>query len=362
MPLFEYGLRDNPKSKELFGLEALGGKKWKAISFFCGCGGMDLGFLGGFQSLDRLYKPLPFEISSAFDIDERAIETYQLNLGGAAEVCDLSKTEFGNYPQADVLLGGFPCQDFSSSGHKKGFDGKSGQLYKVMVDYMKQKRPQIVVGENVPLLAGMKGGYYINTIVKELEDVGYRVKCWKINCPDYGLPASRKRIFIMCVREDMQGFPKIPKPTHLFEQYTIDQAISDLIAVEDETITNQSQYFVASKATGGAGQGDHKSKRGELGYAVRANAKARIHFHYELDRRLTVRECARLQAFPDEFVFPFAAMTNMTQIGNAVPPIVAHHVANSVAEFLDLQESARVRPRHSVQIDAKNVGAVGDAA
>ena len=72
----------------------------------------------------------------------------------------------------------------------------------------------------------------------------------------------------------------------------------------------------------------------ELAYCIRANAKARIQFHYELQRRLTVRECARLQSFPDEFVFPFAAMTNMTQIGNAVPPTLAHHVARTVADYL----------------------------
>jgi DNA (cytosine-5)-methyltransferase 1 len=107
-----------------------------------------------------------------------------------------------------------------------------------------------------------------------------------------------------------------------------------LIGVADESVTNQSQYFVATKATSGGGQGDHKNQRGELAYCIRANAKARIQFHYELDRRLTVRECARLQSFPDEFVFPFAAMSSMSQIGNAVPPILAHHVARVVADHL----------------------------
>ena len=102
----------------------------------------------------------------------------------------------------------------------------------------------------------------------------------------------------------------------------------------DEQVPNQSQYFVATKATSGGGQGDHKNKKGELAYCIRANAKARIQFHYDLERRLTVRECARIQSFPDEFVFPHSAMNNMTQIGNAVPPVLGWSVAKVIAEFL----------------------------
>ena len=84
------------------------------------------------------------------------------------------------------------------------------------------------------------------------------------------------------------------------------------------------------------------SERGKVGYAVRANAKARIHFHYELERRLTVRELARLQSFPDEFIFPFAAGPNVMLIGNAVPPIVGHAVTRSVAEYLATLENDSV--------------------
>ena len=74
--------------------------------------------------------------------------------------------------------------------------------------------------------------------------------------------------------------------------------------------------------------------RGQVAYAVRANPKARVHFHYELPRRLTVRECARLQSFPDQFVFPFSTSTNMMQIGNAVPPIIGHAVAEEIMQYL----------------------------
>jgi DNA (cytosine-5)-methyltransferase 1 len=332
MPQFKHGFRENPKIVQRNPMRPKG--TITAVSMFAGCGGLDLGALGGFTFHGRYYRPLRFEIAAAYDNDPDAVAAYRLNLADHIHLQDLTAIPSKKLPGADVLFGGFPCQDFSSCGHKRGFEGERGRLYRVMVDYMRVHQPKVVVGENVPLLAGMKGGTLLETIVAELEDVGYNVKCWFLNCPDYGLPASRRRIFIVCVRSDLPGFPMQPSPTHVFRHVSIDEAIGDLMAVGDETVPNQSQYFVATKATAGAGQGDQTCKRGEVAYAVRANSKARVHFHYELDRRLTVRECARLQSFPDEFVFPFSTQRNVLLIGNAVPPIIAHHVATSVAEYL----------------------------
>lgn len=351
MPIYSFGFRDNPKIADTInpflkrGVEA-SPDSISTVSFFSGCGGWDLGVLGGFNFHSQYYERQPFEIVGAYDIDRDAVETYKLNVGDNIHQVDLSTTNMQTLPYADVLFGGFPCQDFSSCGHKRGFANARGRLYRVMIEYMKVHRPKVVVGENVPLLAGMKAGSLLDKIIEELSEVGYRVKTWFLNCPDYGLPASRRRIFIVCVRDDLEGFPAQPMPTHTFKQLTIDEALNDLIQITDEQIPNQSQYFVATKATAGAGQGDQTSKRGELAYAVRANAKARIHFHYELERRLTVRECARLQSFPDEFVFPFSAQRNIILIGNAVPPIVAHHVGKSVSSFiqtLKTSESDKLR-------------------
>lgn len=339
MPSFKVGFRANNHTQDvlhptLISNQHVDAGLFSVVSFFAGCGGLDLGFLGGFKFHDHTYKHLPFKILAAYDNDEKAVEAYRLNLADHAKVQDLKLMNMSEAPKADVLLGGFPCQDFSSCGYKRGFAGERGRLYECMVEYMAEHRPALVVGENVPLLKGMKNGEYLRTIVSDLEDTGYRVRHWFLNCPDYGLGASRKRIFIIGVRDDIDGFPRPPLPSHLLAPNYIDDIIGDLIDVDDESVTNQSQYFVATKATAGAGQGDQKSKAGDFGYAVRANAKARIHFHYQLDRRLTVRELARLQSFPDEFVFPFAAGPNVNLIGNAVPPIVGHAVAHSMAEFL----------------------------
>jgi DNA (cytosine-5)-methyltransferase 1 len=308
---------------------------YSVLSLFSGCGGLDLGLLGGFNYLGKKYKNLNFKIIGSYDIDQKSIDTHNLNLNTNAHVSDLSKVPTSELPIAQILTGGFPCQDFSSSGLKKGMSTERGQLFTVLRDYMKLHKPLIAVGENVPFLEKLDNGIALKTIKKEFEKVGYKVQVWKIYCPDYGLPQSRTRLFIICVRNDIEGFPDHPVPTHVFKHVSIDEALDDLVVIEDETIPNQSQYFMATKATAGAGQGDQKSKKGELAYTVRANAKARIHFHYSLDRRLTVRECARLQSFPDEFVFPHAAMNAMTQIGNAVPPIIGHVIGKQLQKFLD---------------------------
>ena len=264
MPRFEHGFRENPALREtlnpILTREGVAfPRPLSAVSMFAGCGGLDLGVLGGFTFHGKYYAPQPFQVVAAYDNDDKAVEAYRLNLTDDIHLRDLTTIAPKDIPYADVLFGGFPCQDFSSCGYKRGFEGSRGRLYRVMVDYMQHHQPKVVVGENVPLLAGMKGGALLETIVSELEAVGYRVKCWFLNCPDYGLPASRRRIFIVCVRNDLPGFPIQPTPTHTFRHVSIDEAIDDLMTIEDETVPNQSQYFVATRATAGAGQGDQNS-------------------------------------------------------------------------------------------------------
>jgi DNA (cytosine-5)-methyltransferase 1 len=338
-PVFECGLKDNPKNQDIAhpnmtGQQYHGGSS--VMSMFCGCGGLDLGFLGGFRYLGEEYKALPFNIVKAIDIDARAVQTYNLNIAQHSEVGDLTIIDPCELPRARILIGGFPCQDFSSSGPKVGFAGERGQLYLSMTAYMRTHKPDIAIGENVPHLATLHGGKYLSQILEDINSVGYNTIVWELFAPLYGLSQSRRRLIIVAVREDLGFPPNAPKPKLLSGYLPIEHAIGDLEDISDESVTNQSQYFVATRATSGGGQGDHTNKRGELAYCIRANAKARIQFHYSLDRRLTVRECARLQSFPDEFVFPFAAMSNMTQIGNAVPPILGHAIASVMADYIEM--------------------------
>lgn len=349
MPVYGYGFRHNPQVKSyrnpFIGESHVPAERnpVRAVSLFCGCGGLDLGLLGGFHYLGDQYESLPFKVEAAYDNDPKALATYRLNLGDHAHLCDLSEVDMATLPKAELMLGGFPCQDFASCGPKQGFDGKRGRLYRILCEYMRFHQPAVVVGENVPHLARMNEGEYLRIISEELAAEGYRVNVWHLYCPDYGLPQHRHRVFLVCTRNDLLGQPEQPPLTHFMRPRYIEDAIDDLKAVTDETVPNQSQYFVATRATAGAGQGDQKSIRGKVAYAVRANPKARVHFHYELDRRLTVRECARLQSFPDEFVFPHSTSVNVLNIGNAVPPIVAHAVAGSLATYFASIRSQRRR-------------------
>ena len=329
LPVFDAGFREHRPLK-LFNSQ----KKYKSVvSMFSGCGGLDLGFQGGFEVYKTNYKENPFSIIAAYDNLDDAVQTYCLNIGGEIRSIDLAEVRATELPAADVLLGGFPCQDFSSSGPKTGLAGDRGQLYTAMTRYMREHRPKVVVGENVPHLGRLAGGAYLKRILNDLEAEGYSFRVWDIHCPSYGLPQSRRRLFLIGIRNDIPGFPLKPTPTHTDAYFTIDRALADLERIDDETVPNQSQYFIASRATSGGGQGDHANQRGDVSYCIRANARGRIQFHYSLDRRLTVRECARLQSFPDTFAFPFTTQRNLTLIGNAVPPIIGHLIAESIAGF-----------------------------
>ena len=336
LPLFEVGHNSNSGVIQRRLHDKTYQKSWSVVSMFSGCGGFDLGAEGGFKFLGEYYEKLPFEVIAAYDNDDKACETYRLNIGRNIECVDLTEMPKECFPSADILIGGFPCQDFSSCGPKTGLAGDRGRLYKVMARYMAEHKPKVVIAENVPFFLTLHNGAIAEEVLREFRGCGYEFTVWQVYCPDYGLPQSRTRIFLVGYETSIGILPPPiqPNPTHVFNPVFIDHAIRDLETIADEAIPNQSQYFVATKATAGAGQGDQTSRRGALGYAVRANPKARVHFHYELERRLTVRETARLQSFPDEFVFPHATSKNFMEIGNAVPPIIGHAVMRQIAEFM----------------------------
>ena len=312
---------------------------YSVVSYFCGCGGLDLGFRGGFKYHNEDYPSLPFKILEAYDSEPRCIETYNDYFGvGHAFVKDLAKAKPEEVSKADILIGGFPCQEFSSCGPLGGLDSERGRLYQTLISYMNTHKPKIVVGENVINLERMEKGEVLKTIKKDLAAAGYVVKVWKMFAPDYGVAQRRTRLMIMCVRKDIFeefGFPEEPVARFKDSHRSIEWAIGDLVDVTDNSIPNQGDYFGASKAKKGNGQGDESNKKDRPAYTIRANPKSRVQFHYSLDRRLTVRECARIQTFPDDFSFKFSKTVNISQIGNAVPPIMAYLVAQSVKEYLD---------------------------
>jgi len=303
---------------------------------FAGCGGMDLGFKGGFTYRGEKFPSLGFRIERAYDNDRKCVETYRDNLGQRVEELDLSDYDASSVPAADVLIGGFPCQDFSSCGPQAGLRSERGRLYLAMVKYMEKHNPLVVVAENVIGLERIQSGAILKKILADLSAAGdgYQFDVWSLDATEYGVPQNRRRLFIVGRRKDMSGFPLPPEPRYRGCPRTVDWAIHDLVDVKDDSVPNQDQFFKASKAKKGNGQGDEANRVGEPSYTIRANARSRVQFHYSLSRRLTVRECARLQTFPDSFTFSHSATSNIMQIGNAVPPVLAHRIATSIHEYL----------------------------
>lgn len=308
------------------------------VSFFAGCGGLDLGFLGGFAYKNGFLARLPFNIVAAYDNDRLCGETYVSNIGPHFLCLDLSRTRPSDMPASEVLIGGFPCQEFSICGPRRGLSSERGTLYRAMVGYAGEHRPKVVVAENVSHIAHLNEGRDLATILNDFHDVGYQMEVWHIRAPDYGVPQERNRVFFIGVRSDLSGFPSRPKASFRNRHRSTEWAIGDLMGAPRDSVANQDEFFTARRALSGHGQGDERSKKDAPGYTVRANAKSRVQFHYNLKRRLTIRECARLQTFPDNFRFPHSPTNSIRQIGNAVPPVLAHKIATKVAEFLRVAE------------------------
>jgi DNA (cytosine-5)-methyltransferase 1 len=309
-------------------------RTFSVVSVFSGIGGLDMGFSGGFEYRGGVVPKLNMNVVKAYEKDQASVETFRLNHSIPIEQVELDTESPAFMPSADILIGGFPCQDFSSCGPKLGLSSNRGQLFRVMSEYLRVHQPIMMVAENVPHLARMQDGAVLRHISSDFEAQGYRVVIWNLFAPDFGIPQNRRRIFFVCVRKDIDGMPVPPVPEFVFQHRSIEWAIGDLVGVDPASVNNQTQFFRASRAKRGNGQGDETSRATEPAYTVRANAKSRVQYHYQLERRLTVRECARIQTFGDSFQFPHSATTNIMQIGNAVPPLLASVVGRSVSDFL----------------------------
>lgn len=322
----------------------------KVLSLFSGCGGMDLGFKGGFGIYDKNYPKNPYEIIFANDIEEHATQTYNHNFGHTALCDDISNIGFSSLPKTDIVIGGFPCQDFSHAGKRQGFRAKRGRLYKQMSRVIAYTQPKAFVAENVDGLRTIgKNESVLNTILTEFEQLGYRVRYSVLNAANFGVPQTRKRIIIMGIRQSLNKSIFFPS-AEFFETGNQNRWMSAKEGIDDlweslgsSTIANHSlrDYSKAKFYPGKRMQGNNKIKADSPSPTIRAEHHGNIEAHYRsLDdsnpdnpqnwRRLSVRECARLQSFPDDFIFPVSASRAYKQIGNAVPPIMAWHVARAL--------------------------------
>ncbi|MZQ74733.1 MAG: DNA (cytosine-5-)-methyltransferase [Peptoclostridium sp.] len=301
-----------------------------AVSLFSGCGGLDLGFARA-----------GFNIVWANDFDKFAVKTYKENFGEHIVHNDINEIELDSIPRHDILIGGFPCQPFSMMGNEMGFDDARGTLFFRVVEIIldqtrKGHKPPVVVLENVRTLRTHNGGRTFATIRKILtEDLGYRVFDTVLNTANYGIPQTRNRTYIVCFDNSDIEF-EFPEPVPL------ERTLQDLLEhdVDDK-------YFLSERilrTVMSHGTGNFRA-RPEIDLRIArplTATMAKMHRACQDNyvtqngrvRRLTPRECARLQGFPDDFRIPVSDTQAYKQFGNAVTVDVAHKVAWQIRQAL----------------------------
>src|SRR5438876_5856042 len=201
-------------------------RQFTVVSLFSGCGGMDLGF-----------KQAGFDLAWANDWEHAACETYKQNIGDHIVEADVEDIPVSRIPKADVVIGGFPCQDFSVVWEQPGLTGSRGNLYLDLVRTIQAKQPLAFVAENVKGLLTANRGKAIGKIIDDFEHcgIGYRVNSEKLlyNFADYGVPQFRQRVVIVGIRKDLGVLFVPPKPTHTTSTYvTAEQAFRGVESVQ----------------------------------------------------------------------------------------------------------------------------------
>lgn len=313
-------------------------KRYNIVSLFAGCGGLDLGFKGGFLFLSKKYKALNYNVVWANDLDENACHTFRQNLGGTIVAGDINKiltSKNGHEPlpdKIDIVLGGFPCQDFSHAGKRRGFNSKRGLLYQSMAEVVKKTQPILFVAENVRGLLTMDKGKTFKTIINHFSNLGYHVMPQLYLATDFGVPQKRERIIMVGTKKGVLPPFEHPKPILKQKEWiTLKKAIGDLENIPEGGCPNH--YW--SKAIKNKGQGNSLVSSDKPGPTMRAEHHGNIEWHWNGKRRLSAREAARIQSFPDNFIFHPSTSSAYKQIGNAVPPVLAWHLASHIQSFLD---------------------------
>ncbi|MGL5062672.1 MAG: DNA cytosine methyltransferase [Microcoleus sp.] len=311
-------------------------KKPQLISLFSGCGGMDLPF-----------HRAGFEVVWAIDSNKYACKTFSRNIANVIINDSIENTNIAEVPDAEICIGGFPCQDFSLIWKRPGLEGTRGNLYTYFLDFVNKKKPKAFVAENVKGLLSANKYQAIEQIISDFESIapGYLVKPKLYNFADYGVPQFRQRVLLVGIRMDT-GFDFVhPQPEYgLNRKYpyrTAGEALKDV----EQIIHNNQRHKIRDRTIEILNMikpgGNFSDIPKDSPYYVKgmiSHVYRRIHpdkpastiiagggggtwgYHYLEPRSLTNRERARLQTFPDNFVFEGSTTEVRRQIGNAVPP------------------------------------------
>ncbi|NHC43466.1 DNA cytosine methyltransferase [Bacillus sp. MM2020_1] len=341
--------------------------KPKVLSMFSGCGGMDLGFHQN-----------GYEIVWANDINEDACETYRYNIGHILNE-NVHQLEVPDIKGLDVLLSGFPCQSFSNAGNRKGIKELRGNLYKETLRFIKKLKPKIVMMENVRGLLSTKtdDGYLITEICTELSELNYEVHFKLVNASDYGVPQNRLRIIIVAINKaEKLGEFRFPEPIS-----GLDLSLGNTILDISGDTPNQEQllklnpqaiYLGSFVPEGGSWKSIPyevlperlKKIRNDMAKYRWPNFYRRYHrdeiagtvtaafkpenagvWHPIENRVLSAREIARIQSFPDNFIFKGRSIKSVYEmIGNAVPPKLSYVFAKTFLTILSGEDCLVTKP------------------
>ena len=300
------------------------GKK-RIVSLFAGCGGLDYGFIKNDNYTHVLVN----------DFDVAACKTYENNFN-IKPICGDVK-QILEIPDCDLLIGGFPCQGFSMANPYRNENDTRNELYLEILRILKLKKPSYFLLENVKGLLNMGGyatsedkknrtGKIMKVILEDLKNCGYNVKFNLFEIKLYDVPQKRERVIIIGVRNDITFDPKWPEPSNKI--LTLKDAIGDLPIEYNSDIQHIGTHHKCA-VTGFLGNRELKWTEPSPTITGRGGGSGGpvIHNHPSLKRRLTVRECARIQTFPDTFKFAGCISAMYRQLGNAVPCKFSEHLA-----------------------------------
>jgi DNA (cytosine-5)-methyltransferase 1 len=337
--------------------------KLKVLDLFCGAGGFSFGF-----------EEAGFDVVAGFDFDKEALLTFQHNHPNAQAIHhDLSQPipNIENFKNVDVVIGGPPCQGFSISGKRDSTDERN-QLYKAYLHTLEHIQPKAFIMENVPNLLAMEGGLLKDQIIADLSAMGYLVTYQILNASHFGVPQNRRRVFLVGMQDSYFTFPipttndiinccdaisdlsdssiddgdSYPMPPATEYQRLMRQQSKGIFNHEATKHTDKTKSIIALVPDGGNYkdlpldlQGTRKVNIAWTRYASGKPSPTidtghNHHFHYQYNRVPTVRESARLQSFPDSFIFKGKKTSQYRQVGNAVPPILAKTLARNLYTIL----------------------------
>lgn len=342
-----------------------------AIDLFCGAGGLSYGF-----------EKAGVNILLGIDNDAMALKVFEKNHKNAKSICgDITQLHYNDVKELigdttiDLIIGGPPCQGMSLSGPRK-FDDPRNKLYLSYIRFVQEIKPKAFVIENVPGLVSLFKGQIKDSIIERLTKLGYKVGYRILCAADYGVPQSRKRVVFVGLKKEFFDFDRIKEK----DVVTCEMALSDLPPLIDSLGEDPAEYetlpqneyqklmrknsvqvhnhiaaahsekvrnIIALVPDGGNYKDLPDEYRNTRNFHVawtrfRSDKPAptidtghRHHFHYKYNRVPTVRECARLQSFPDDFIFEGNKTQQFRQVGNAVPPIMAKAIAEALLEYLE---------------------------